>query len=691
MVDLFPSRRIDNIYVYFDEDGNVSFQVVRTRPKGFYFRRPDGNGGWIDDMHGVRRIPYRLSDIFDAIHADQRIFIVEGEKDVQRLEDETSEYATCNPGGAGKWRSEYNAYFKGAQVVIVRDEDEAGRKHAWHVAQQLERVAKSVKVVRPANGCHDLSDHFDARFGLQRLVRVRPKSSNTKARGSTDETQTRGNRNARTERANHPKRPNMARQLVELVRGSCEAFRHKDQIFVSVKVDKRHETWLLHDRRFAAWIAGECFKRKKGTPTSTAIATALLLIEHQALFEGNEREVYQRIAPGPSGSVLVDLADGSGRAVQITKLGYSVVDDPPVHFLRPRAMLQLPEPEQGGTLEDFRDFLNTTDDGYVLLMAWLIGSYCPWGAYAILDLHGEHGSAKTTTEKALQRCSDPNKGELRAAPGDLRDLAIAAQNSRVLAYDNLSQIPPWLSDALCRISTGAGFATRRMYRDDEEIIFFARRPVMLNGIEELGTRGDLLDRMLLVMLPPISEGDREDEKSFWDRFERAWPRLMGSVFDAVSLALRKYSTFDGTELPRMADFAKFALAASPKFGGQDKLLRAIRRNTARVDELSFESNPVADPIEQFVEDAPGHVWTGNAKALLSELNLHRSRCDMPPTGWPRSPRGLSGMLRRLKPTLRGRGINAEFRDRGRQWTLDGSKRFDDRKPQRKPTRQTTHD
>ncbi len=129
----------------------------------------------------------------------------------------------------------------------------------------------------------------------------------------------------------------------------------------------------------------------------------------------------------------------------------------------------------------------------------------------MLVLHGEQGSAKSTLVRILRALIDPNTAALRAAPRDERDLVIAARNSWCLALDNLSHLPDWLSDALCRLATGSGFATRELYTDAEETIFAAQRPIVLNGIEELATRGDLLDRALLLYLPAIPEAQRHDE------------------------------------------------------------------------------------------------------------------------------------------------------------------------------------
>lgn len=109
-------------------------------------------------------------------------------------------------------------------------------------------------------------------------------------------------------------------------------------------------------------------------------------------------------------------------------------------------------------------------------------------------LAGEQGSAKSTFSAVLRKLLDPNCAPLRALPREDRDLFIAANNGHVLTFDNVSGLPGWISDTLCRLATGDGFAVRQLYTDQDEVLFDAARPVILNGIEDMVTRPDLADR-----------------------------------------------------------------------------------------------------------------------------------------------------------------------------------------------------
>jgi hypothetical protein len=152
-------------------------------------------------------------------------------------------------------------------------------------------------------------------------------------------------------------------------------------------------------------------------------------------------------------------------------------------------MLPLPTPITGGTVEDLRPFINVRKEDWELLVAWLLMAYAPRGPYPILGLSGGQGTAKSTTARVLRSLIDPSAAPLRTAPREERDLMISANAGRILAFDNLSHLPQWLSDAFCRLATGGGFSTRELYSNDEETLFDAQRPVLFTAIEDIAVEG----------------------------------------------------------------------------------------------------------------------------------------------------------------------------------------------------------
>src|SRR5205085_4908492 len=114
----------------------------------------------------------------------------------------------------------------------------------------------------------------------------------------------------------------------------------------------------------------------------------------------------------------------------------------------------------------------------------------------------------------------------------------------LLAFDNLSGLPPWLSDALCRLASGGSFAVRQLFSDDDEVLFQAARPILLNGIEDVISRPDLADRAIFLTLSPIAEAQRRPEAELWREFQLARPQILGALLDALSHGLRSLPSLD---------------------------------------------------------------------------------------------------------------------------------------------------
>jgi hypothetical protein len=309
-------------------------------------------------------------------------------------------------------------------------------------------------------------------------------------------------------------------------------------------------------------------------------------------------------------------------------------------------------------VDALRPFVNVADPAdWRLLVAWLLGALRPSGPYPVLILHGEQGSAKSTTARVLRELCDPNSAPLRSEPSNERDLMIAATNGWMVTLDNLSRLPAWLSDALCRLACGGGFGTRELYSDADEIIFDAARPVLLTGIDELATRGDLLDRGVLLTLPPITDQARQPERGFWRAFYAAQPGILGALLTAVSRALADVGQIERTSLPRMADFALWVEAAAPALGWMPHtFLHDYNRNRADASDLPLEASPVAHLVRALAETG----WKGAPSELLKHLNAKVDEADRKQRGWPTTARALSGQLRRLAPNLRAVGVNVQF-------------------------------
>jgi hypothetical protein len=301
-----------------------------------------------------------------------------------------------------------------------------------------------------------------------------------------------------------------------------------------------------------------------------------------------------------------------------------------------------------------------------LVLAWLLAGLRQGGPYPLLAVSGEQGSAKTVFSKVLRALIDPNAAPVRTAPPEERDLFIAASNGHLLAFDNLSDLPPWMSDSLCRLASGGSFAVRQLYTDRDEVLFQAARPIILNGIEDVITRPDLADRAIFLTLPPLREERRRAEKEMWRAFETAKPYILGALLDAASHGLRALPEVRLEQLPRMADFVLWATACETAFCPRGAFLHAYQANRRSAIEDVVEADAVAARIRHLMSERT--MWSGNASDLLRVATPARHDATRPDVGWPKSPRALAGRLRRAQTPLRAMGIEMSFGREGRAGT-----------------------
>jgi hypothetical protein len=446
--------------------------------------------------------------------------------------------------------------------------------------------------------------------------------------------------------------------LVEL--GSAAELWHTPdhRPFAAIRTDDEIQNLPIRGGGFRRWLSRRFYGERGTAPKGGVLADALAVLEGIALNDGEMHEAYVRLGRSADGRIFLDLASRDG-AIEITKDAWRVVpsSEVPICFIHPPGMLPLPTPSASGSIEELRRLLNVhSDDDFKLVIGWLLGGLCPTGPYPLLGLHGEQGTAKTTAARMLRALLDPNAAPVRAEPRDTRDLLIAARNSWVIALDNLSRIPTWLSDALCRLSTGGGFATRTLYTDDEETIFEAQRPVLLNGISELATRDDLLDRSIVLTLSPIPNEARRCETDLWREFEEARPGILGALLSGVVAALKNEDAVRLEQTPRMADFATWLTAAEPGLGwDEEDFLRAYVGNRGSANEVVLEASPVAAAILQLVHG--GSPWSGTATELLDALDCITGEQIRRMPDWPKTARALSMALQRLAPNLRATGVN----------------------------------
>ena len=628
-------------YDYCDEAGALVFQVLRYEPKTFRQRRPEGSG-WSWSVKGVRKLPYRLPELL-AAPTDAPVFIVEGEKDADALAA-LGLVATCNAGGAGKWKKEHSEFLRSRRVVVLPDNDSAGEKHAQQVERSLRGIAAEVRTLvlpgLPDKG--DVSDWLDAGGTLEELLALASADAATSAAQQAED-EASGRKRGQTD------------LLVAFVRERF-ALLHDKNGDTYAQDHSTGEVARTAGRQFKDRVTAAFFQQHGLAVREQAWREALTTVQALARYEGELQAVHIRVA-GSDGRYWVDLCQpGNSRAVEIDAQGWRIVQRAPVVFVRSESMQPMPDPVHGGSIDTLWSIANVPEAMRPLVLAWLLDCLRPDTPFPGLELVGEQGCGKSTTAEALRRLIDPSGCNLRSAPKSIEDVFVAAGQNHVVAYENISHLTAPMQDALAILSTGGGFAKRQLFTDADEHVINVRRPWLVNGISICVTQQDLVDRVISVECPVIEV--RQSSSQQWQAFEAQLPQLLGALYSLAAAALHELPRVHlaKTDRPRLVEYVTLGMAMhQANEEDANEFLAQFKKTRIEAVARTLDASPVACAVTEFLECNPQGI-DAPVKVILRRLE------DFKPMGadaWPRSPKGLGDALRRAAPALRQLGIECK--------------------------------
>ncbi|WP_373543907.1 DUF3854 domain-containing protein [Chamaesiphon sp.] len=436
--------------------------------------------------------------------------------------------------------------------------------------------------------------------------------------------------------------------------------------YADISIEGNRHTYAVKSKAFKLWLMGEHYKANKIGINSQSYQDTLPTLEAIAIFDGETREVHLRTAEH-QGKIYLDLGTPDWKAIEVDASGWRLIIEPPVRFWRPDSLLPLPIPVTGGNLDELKDLLNVDGSSWTLIITFLLFCFCPDKTYPVLVLSAHRGSGKTAAAEILKGLIDPGKAGLIKLQGDTLKLAVAATCRHLMVYDNVGHITPDQSDDLCRVATGFGYSTRTLHTTGDETTFEFTRPQIITAIDALVTRDDLADRVLIAQLPEIPEDKRLPQGKLNEKVESARPRILGALLTVLSQTLSQLPHTNPEKLPRMADYALFAIASERALGLNDGEFMAIfNESREQSRQVVIESSPVGEAIIRLMENYPiPKSWRGTASELLNELENHTDDATYRSRYFPKAAHSLTRQLNRLSPDLRAMGIDVgSFRKGG---------------------------
>ncbi|MFV6030809.1 ATP-binding protein [Streptomyces sp. NPDC056264] len=386
--------------------------------------------------------------------------------------------------------------------------------------------------------------------------------------------------------------------------------------------------------------------------SQSALADAMTVLEGIAE-DDDPVPVHLRAGQDDLGTIVVDLGTADGRAVTVSGGGWQVVPRSPLLFRRSGAMSPMPTPIlEGDGLAMLHSMFNMDESAFRRLVAWLIAAWMPNIPHPVLTFKGEQGTGKSAAAQMVVNLVDPSPAAKRSAPRDLKAWSTQAFNSWALCLDNISAIPPWLSDTLCKAVTGDGFVDRALYSDDDVVVVSFRRVLAMTTIDAGALAGDLAERLLMLDLQLIEPERRRTEEELATAFETVRPAVLGALFDLLAAVLAVLPNVRLDSLPRMADFARVLAAVDQVM--EWNTLGDYLAASANVAGDALEGDPFGSAVVALVEQCG--TWTGTAAQLLEHVQPPGG--IRPPT-WPKDATRASGKVKRIAPLLRSVGITVD--------------------------------
>lgn len=418
---------------------------------------------------------------------------------------------------------------------------------------------------------------------------------------------------------------------------------------------------------FADYIQRLAYKDLGKSLKERQIAEVATHCRGTARFDGDEREVFIRVAPYQGGSpfdgIEIDLANETGQCVRITKNEIKLAE-PSVEFFRPNNIRSLPIPNEEGSLKTLFQYVNVVDpQQQIAVMAFMVAAAFPKADdYPLLFLTGEQGTGKSFATELIASIIDPRTSTKKAMPKSERDIAVMAARSHLMAFDNLSYLKLDVADILCRISTGGSFETRKLYSNTDITEINIKRPVILNSIVDLMSRPDVVQRTFIIELEAITADTRVVASELRTAFENHRAEIFGGLCKALQCALQRHDSIKIMKNLRLAGVAKLAAAAAPAFGSDENdTVNALTEIQSRQKHALISVSPVCQAIKRLMDSQDvSRVMTPTD--LYNELTASFDQDKNPkPNDWPRNASAFGKELQRQVDNLRTIDIEVEHR------------------------------
>lgn len=659
LINQFANREIKlgytlaGIHDYTNDKGNLLYIRIRLK-------HPDGNK-WIRPFRfNSKKNSYELGEpefpkgkplyhLSKLLAQDDEVWLVEGESKVELLE-KLGLIATTSGGCTSASTTNFEALSK-REIIIWPDNDAAGLRYAHEATKKLLALGCNIQWVDthalnlPEHGdCIDWAKDRtieELRAEILTLPKISPPSMIQNASLNEEE-----------QVSSSTKTANKGELLLSLIE-EIELF-HDEQktTYATIKNADHYETWPIESLEFKTWLSTIFWKEYKQIASELVLKDAISVMRGQALYEGKCYKVFTRVGLFDN-KIYIHLANDKWQVVEVSSEGWSILETSPIKFQGLQNMRPLPIPiKDRGDINLLWQHINIPESSRILVLAWLLECFIIETPFPILILEGLQGSGKSYTQEQLRKLIDPSTVNLRGAPKNVNDILVAAANNFLISYNNVSHLTSQSQDDLCCLCTGGGIAQRRLFTTTEEEVTDIKRPVIINGIGDLVTRQDLMERCIIVNLPNIDQSERKTEIELQTIFNKDYPLIFGGLLNTLVLTLKAIPTIKLPKKPRMASFAVLGTALERVLGyPPGAFLEAYAMNNHENMVSALGNSSVAEALIELIREEK--YFNGTYQQLLNKLASNKNCSPLRSI----TAKKLASEIKRQIPALSIIGIN----------------------------------
>lgn len=441
-------------------------------------------------------------------------------------------------------------------------------------------------------------------------------------------------------------------------------YKNKDnesEIYANIYYDDHFEYVNINSKKYHAYNRSYFRDLSKLNRFVPHFNDLISIKKDETILFGESITIYRRSA-GNSDKICYFLGDRYCKSVVITENGWDICQQEDFIFVKTANTKEQVMPKGGENLyEILKPFINLTEEDYQMFLIYLVQCFFPNSSHFIAIISSAHGSGKSTLTRLIRRIVDPAIAGESFMPNSIEELKNHLINNTFVAFDNTERLKNDVSDLLCSAVTGTYITKRELYTTSEECIFRLKNIVILNGINIVPKKPDLLERSLLFELKQIPANSRKTDKEFWSEFERELPYIMGAIFDIIVVAIRIRKELKLTKAHRMADAFYDMVAIAMAMDLDEKTFRGLfEANKEKIEKIHADENYFVNIIVEYMESRNNQKIVGKVSDIYKDI---KEADSMDVKYLPKTASMLSRKLKEEKEALEIAGYKFDIQQK----------------------------